>query len=248
MRRFEGAHVLVTGSSRGLGRALAVAFAAEGAFVWIHYQGRADQAAAALEQVRSAGGAGETLRFDLRHKAQIEEGMQKVLSERGPLDVLVNNAAILNDSPAALLSSEDFDEVLAVNLSGMFTCSRAAARSMLGRGKGAIVNVASVAALRASAGQAAYSASKAGVLALTRTLAIELGPRGVRVNAVVPGLFEEGMGARLDWRARERMLEATPARRPGRASELSEAVLFLASEQSSYVLGHALVVDGGLSL
>jgi len=248
VRRFEGARVLVTGASRGLGRALAVAFAGEGAFVWIHYQGRADQAAVTLEQVRGAGGTGEVLRFDLRHKAQIEEGMQRALSEHGPLDVLVNNAGILCDSPAALLSSEDFDEVLAINLSGMFTCSRAAARSMLGRGKGAIVNVASVAALRATPGQAAYAASKAGVLALTRTLAIELGPRGVRVNAVVPGLFDEGMGPRLDHRVRERMLESTPARRPGRASELSEAVLFLASEQASYVLGHALVVDGGLSL
>jgi 3-oxoacyl-[acyl-carrier protein] reductase len=248
VRRFEGANVLVTGASRGLGRALAAAFAAEGAFVWIHYQGRADQAAVALEQVRSAGGTGEVLRFDLRQKPQIEEGMRRVLSERGSLDVLVNNAAILCDAPAALLSSEEFDEVLAVNLSGMFTCARAAARSMLGRGKGSIVNVASVAALRATPGQAAYAASKAGVLALTRTLAVELGPRGVRVNAVVPGLFEEGMGARLDRRVRERMLEATPARRFGRPSELSEAVLFLASEQASYVLGHALVVDGGLSL
>lgn len=248
MRRFEGARVLVTGASRGLGRAIAVAFAREGAFVWLHYQGRADQAAVTLEQVQSAGGSGEVLRFDLRDKAQTEEGMRKVLAGGRPLDVLVNNAAILNDAPAALLSSEDFDEVLAVNLSGMFTCSRLAARSMLGRGKGAIVNVASVAALRASPGQAAYSASKAGVLALTRTLAVELGPKGVRVNAVVPGLFDEGMGAKLDRRVRERMLEATPAGRPGRASELCEAVLFLASDQASYVLGHALVVDGGLSL
>ncbi|MEP7125726.1 MAG: glucose 1-dehydrogenase [Byssovorax sp.] len=246
--RFAGQTVIVTGASRGLGRAIAAAFGAEGAHVVIGYRARVEEAAESLRLVRAAGGDGVAIPFDVSDRAAVDAAVARVLAERGAVDVLVNNAALTRDELFPLMTEESWSEVIAINLGGVFHTTRAVVRPMIARKKGAIVNVASVAAVHASPGQANYAASKGGVLALTRTLAAELAPRGVRVNAVVPGLFAAGMAARLDPRTAERKREAIPLGRFGAAEEIAGAVLFLASDAASYVVGQALVVDGGLSL
>jgi 3-oxoacyl-[acyl-carrier protein] reductase len=247
-RSFEGQTVLVTGASRGLGRAIAQAFGAEGAYVGIAYRVRSNEADETKRLVEEAGGSGALVALDVRDRANVDAAVDGLLAARGRVDVLVNNAAVVRDELFPVMAEESWEEVLDVNLSGVFRCARAVARPMMARKKGAIVNVASVAGVHASVGQANYAASKGGVIALTRTLAAELAPRGIRVNAVVPGLLTTGMAARLDKREAARKREAIPLQRFGDAEEVARAVLFLASEGASYVIGQALVVDGGLSL
>ncbi len=245
--RFEGRTVLVTGASRGLGRAMASAFGAEGAFVAIGFKSREKDAALALEEVRAAGGDGALFGFDVARRDEVDRAVARLLDARGAIDVLVNNAGIARDELFPILDPASWDEVLATNLGGAFALCRAVARPMITAKRGAIVNVAAVSALRGSPGQTAYAASKGGLLAFTRTLAAELAPRGVRVNAVVPGAIASGLAARLDHRVAEKIRGAIPAGRFGTADEVARAVLFLASDDASYVVGHALVVDGGLT-
>lgn len=245
--RFPGAGVMVTGASRGLGRSIAVAFGREGARVALTFRTRESDAVETLRLVVAAGGSGSVHRMDVRDPVAVRAAVAAVEAE-GPLDVLVNNAGMVRDDPFLMVSPESWDDVLATNLTGCYHCSRAVLPAMLARRRGAIVNVASVAALRASPGQTPYAASKAGVLSLTKTLAREVAPRGVRVNAVVPGLLSTGMGVRLDRRAAEARTSQIALGRPGTADEVAGAVLFLASDDASYVVGEALTVDGGLSL
>jgi 3-oxoacyl-[acyl-carrier protein] reductase len=242
--RFADRTVIVTGASRGLGRAIAVAFAEEGAHVFVGYRSREQDARATLEQL---GGRGTLLRCDLTDRAAVTAAFDGVRAQRGGIDVLVNNAGVTRDNLVPLMSDDDWSEVVDVNLRGAFVCTKAAIGAMIARGGGAIVNVASVAGLHASPGQASYSASKGGLIALTRTLAAELGPRGVRVNAVVPGLLSTGMAARMDHRRLDERLARIPLHRVGTAQEAARVVLFLASEDASYVTGQAVVVDGGLT-
>ena len=246
--RFADQTVLVTGASRGVGRALAEAFGREGAFVLVAFHRREDAAAEALAAVLAAGGDGETLPLDVRDRAAVDRAVDRAVEARGALDVLVNNAGVVRDDHISLMDPGAWDEVLAVNLTGVFNCSRAALRPMMARRRGAIVNVASVAGLHASPGQANYAASKGGVVAFTRTVAAEVAPRGVRVNAVALGLLSTGMAARLDHRVARRQRDRIPLGRFGEAAEAAAAVLFLASDEASYLVGQTLVVDGGLSL
>jgi len=246
--RFAGKTVVVTGASRGLGRALALAFAGEGAWVLVGYQRRAEDAAATVKLLGEAGGAGEAAAFDVTRPGEVQSALQKVADLRGEVHVLVNNAGRLRDVPFALMTGEDWRDVLDTNLDGAFHCTRAALPALLKAGKSAVVNVASVAGLRANPGQASYAASKGGLLALTRTLAAELGPRGIRVNAVVPGMLDTGMAKHVDRRLVERYRAALPSGRLGTGAEVARAALFLASDDASYVFGQALVVDGGFSL
>ncbi len=246
--RFAGRTVIVTGASRGLGRAIAAAFGAEGAYVVLGFRSRSEEAAESLRLVREAGGDGLALPFDVSARPAVDAAVERVLAERGAVDVLVNNAALTRDELFPLMAEESWAEVLAVNLGGVFHTARAVVRPMIARKRGAIVNIASVAGLHASPGQANYAASKGGVLALTRTLAAELAPRGVRVNAVVPGLVAAGMAARLDPSLAARKRAAIPLGRFAAADEIARAVLFLASDDAAYIVGQALVVDGGLSL
>jgi 3-oxoacyl-[acyl-carrier protein] reductase len=248
MNRFIDKTVVVTGASRGLGRAIAVAFAGEGAYVYVAFRNRADEAARTLELIAKVGGQGTLLPFDVRDRNSVTEAIARVQRERQALHVLVNNAGLARDALFPLMSADDWHEVVDANLTGTFHCTSAAVRLMLPQKQGAIINVASAAGIRAAVGQANYSASKGGVLAFTRSLAAELAPRGLRVNAVVPGLLSTGMATRLDHRIAAEQKARIPLGRAGSAQEVAGVVLFLASDDASYVVGQCLSVDGGLTL
>jgi 3-oxoacyl-[acyl-carrier protein] reductase len=246
-RPFEQQTVVVTGASRGLGRAIALAFAAQGAHVIIGYRSRHDEAERVQALAVEAGGQATLLPFDVQDHASVEAAMERVIAERGAIDVLVNNAAVVQDAPFALMTHENWDEVVRINLGGVFSCCRAVARSMMGKRKGAIVNVSSVAGMHAAPGQANYSATKGGILAFTRTIAAELARHGIRVNAVVPGFLSTGMVTRLDHRITAQKKQMIPLGRFGTAEEVADVVLFLASPAAAYIIGQAIVVDGGIS-
>lgn len=246
--RFSEATVVVTGGSRGLGRTLAVSFGREGAHVVVGYLTHADDAAETAEAVRAAGGTATTCAFDVRDPVAVPLAFDRMIAERGQIDILVNNAAINGQGLFPLLDEQSWHDVTETNFLGTVRCCRAAVAGMWRRRRGSIVNVASVAALASSPGLSSYASSKGAVLALTRSLAAELAPKGIRVNAVVPGLLSTGMAMRMDARALADKQQRIPLARLGTAEEVARAVLFLASEDAAYIVGHALVVDGGLTL
>lgn len=238
---------LVTGASRGIGRACAVALAEGGWTVAVGYRSGEDEAAETLAGVESAGGKGATVSIDVTDEASVAEAFGEIVSTLGPVAGLVNNAGVSRDGLALRYPTEEWDRTLNTNLRGAFLCSRAALREMLKTRWGRIVNLSSAVALRGNPGQAAYAASKAGVIGLTRSLAREVGSRGITVNTICPGFVETDMtGASTDLALRA-LVDATPLGRPGSAAEVAAAVRFLLSEEASYVNGAVLAVDGGLT-
>lgn len=245
--RFQGCTALVTGASRGLGRAIALELASGGASVIIGYRARRDEAVDVIAAVEALGGSARTLQLDLARPEEVERRARDLLDDGTPIDILVNNAAVMSAAPALLTSSTSWSEILTTNVLGAAALTRPIARHMATRQGGAIVNVSSLAARRGRSGLAAYGASKAAMECVTRTLAAELGPYGVRVNAVVPGLIDAGMTTRANRTDLDALAAQTPLRRLGTAVEVARAVAFLASDDASFVTGHCLVVDGGLS-
>jgi 3-oxoacyl-[acyl-carrier protein] reductase len=235
--------VLITGGSRGIGRACAVAFADLGAQVVIGYAGNESAANETLALLRTKGRA---VRFDVADAAACAKAVDSVLEEFGRLDVLVNNAGVAVDGLVVRTKEEDWDKQLDTNLKGAFALIRAAARPMMKQRGGAIVNLTSVVGETGNAGQVAYSASKAGLIGLTKSVARELASRNIRVNAVSPGFIETDMTARISGEARARMVEEIPLSRLGAAAEIAHAVVFLASDEASYITGEVLRVNGGM--
>lgn len=244
---FDGQTVMVTGASRGIGRGIAEAFAKAGArvaCVATTVQG----AEATAEALRSLGAEARGLACDVSDPAAVEALFEAVGADMGAPAVLVNNAGIARDALLMRMSDDDWDRVLAVNLKGAYLCSKAAIRPMMKARYGRIVNVSSIIGLGGGAGQANYAASKAGLIGLTKSIAKELGGRGITCNAVAPGFIETDMTSELPQEMRDHVVNNAPAGRLGTPEDLAPAVLFLASREAAYITGQTLVVDGGLTL
>ena len=233
---------IVTGSARGIGAASATALAADGWPVVVNYRSDSESAEALAASIGDDGGRAIAIGADVTDPEQIETLFARAEEELGPVLVLVNNAGMRADGLAPQLATEQWDSVLEINLSAAFHTTRRALRPMLRARFGRIVNVASIVGPRANAGQANYAASKAGLIGLTKTVAVEVARRGITVNAVAPGLVETKLTEDVNGFAEE-----IPARRPGTPEEVAACVRFLASEQAGYVTGSVLTVDGGLS-
>jgi 3-oxoacyl-[acyl-carrier protein] reductase len=238
--------VLVTGASRGIGRAIALRFAGPDTVLLINDVVPEEDAGPTLEAIRAAGAEAAFYRFDVADSAAVQENIDAMVKEHGRLDVLVNNAGITRDSLLVRMKDEDWDKVLSINLRSVFLCSRAAAKVMMKQRSGRIVSIASVVGVAGNAGQCNYSASKAGIIGFTRSLAREVIARGVTVNAVAPGFIETEMTRQLPEKAREAMLAQIPAGRYGQPEDVAAAAFFLASEEAAYMTGQVLHVNGGM--
>jgi 2-deoxy-D-gluconate 3-dehydrogenase len=243
--RLDGKVALVTGSASGIGAAIAIALANAGADVVCH--GRSDSGRSTVSEVVRLGRRSFGIQADLADRATHAELIAETIKRFGRLDILVNNAGLIRRAPAVEYSDEDWDELLAVNLSAVFRLSREAGKHMLERGSGSIVNIASLLSFQGGIRVPAYAASKGGVAQLTKALANEWAPRGVTVNAIAPGYIatKNTDALRADPERSRQILERIPAGRWGEASDIAGATLFLASDASRYVNGHVLVVDGG---
>jgi 3-oxoacyl-[acyl-carrier protein] reductase len=242
----SGQVALVTGASRGLGRAMAVALAANGATVACVARS-VEQLAETVAAVEAAGGRAEAFPCDVKDGERVDQLVDAVVAKWERLDILVNNAGITRDTLLAGMSDADWDEVMATNLRGTFLFARAAARVMMRAKYGRIVNISSVSGLIGNAGQTNYSASKAGLFGLTRSLSRELAKRNVTVNAVAPGFIESDMTWTLGDVLLEEAKKQIPARRLGKPAEVAAAVVFLASPAAAYITGCVLTVDGGMT-
>lgn len=237
---------LVTGGSRGIGRAVCVALAEAGAFVVVNYQGNEQAASETLDLVKAAGGNGEIAKFDVADAEAAQQAVADIAKRHGRLDILVNNAGIALDNLLMRVRPDELEKTWSVNVGGALYCAKAAIRPMMRAKFGRIINLSSVVAESGNPGQAVYASSKAALIGLTKTLAREYATRGITVNAVAPGFIETDMTAALPDAAQKSIIEQTPLGRQGTPREVAAAVLFLASEEAAYVTGQTLRVNGGM--
>lgn len=238
--------VLVTGASRGIGRAVAVAFADAKYRVLVNFRSGADAAAETVRACQDAGAEAQALQFDVAVREDVDKAFQQIKDEFGGLSVLVNNAGISRDGLLARFKDEDWDATIATNLTGSFYTSRAAAKLMIRAKEGSIVNMSSVVGEMGNAGQAAYVSAKAGLIGLTKSLARELASRSITVNAITPGFIETDMTASLDEKVRDGHRAGIPLGRYGQPEEVAALTVFLASEEARYITGQVIGVNGGL--
>jgi len=239
---------IVTGASRGIGRATALALAAEGARVVVNYNTRADAAEQVVAEIVAAGGQATARQADVGDFAQAEALVKSTIQSDGDLHILVNNAGITRDGLILTMSEADWDDVLRTNLKSTFACSKAAVRHMLRRRYGRIVNITSVAGQIGNPGQTNYSASKAGQIGFTRSLAREVASRNITVNAVAAGFIETEIWSGVPVEAQRALLGMIPLGRKGTVEDIARAVVFLASDDAAYITGHVLSVDGGMAM
>lgn len=237
---------LVTGASRGIGRAIALALASKGFAVALNYAGSHDAAEAVKKEIEAAGGKAFTVQGDVSKSEDVDRIFKTVKDEFGGLDVLVNNAGINRDALLIRMKESNWDDVISTDLKSDFLTTKAAAAMMMRKRKGSIINISSVVGIMGNIGQANYAAAKAGVIGLTKACAKEMAARNIRVNVVAPGFIETAMTDGIPEKIREGMIASIPMGRMGQPEDIARAVCFLASDDASYITGQVLVVDGGL--
>jgi 3-oxoacyl-[acyl-carrier protein] reductase len=242
----EGRVALVTGGGRGIGRAIAVRLAEEGAKVAISYRSNEQEAQKTADMVRESGAECAIFKGDVAESEDVEALLKSVNEALGAVDILVNNAGVTKDNIMLRMKDDEFDSVIQTNLKGTYLCTKAVLRGMVRSRWGRIVNVSSVVGLIGNAGQANYAASKAGIIGLTKSVAREVAPRGITVNAVAPGYVETELTSGLPDEVKDQIRSQTPAGRIGEPGEIAEVVAFLCGEGASYVTGQTVAVDGGM--
>ena len=243
-----GKVALVTGAGRGIGSAIAKTLAANGAFVIVNYNGSKEKAEAVVEEIKKSGAEAAAVQCDVSDYAACGKMLEELIASYGHIDILVNNAGITRDNLILKMSEEEFDAVLNTNLKGTFHTIRHLSRYFVKQRAGRIINLSSVSGVMGNAGQANYSASKAGVIGLTKSVARELARRGITCNAVAPGYIETEMTAQMPEAAKEAVKQQIPLQRTGTVWDIAEMVAFLASEKASYITGQVISVDGGMSI
>lgn len=241
-----GKIAVVTGGSRGIGRAVSLRLARMGCFVWVNYVSRAEAAEETLKLLREEGGQGEIIQFDVADFTKTQAAFKAMISRSGSIDILINNAGITRDGLVALMKEADWDSVLDTNLKGAFTCAKSAVRSMMKNRWGRIVNISSVVGFSGNGGQVNYAAAKAGMVGLTKSLAREFASRNITVNCVAPGYIVTEMTQDIDAGVKEKMLAEIPLATLGEADDIAAAVSYLVSEEAGYVTGQTLHVNGGM--
>ena len=242
----DGKVALVTGASRGIGRAIAVRLASEGAKVAINYAGNTAKAEEVKAEIEKNGSEAILVQADISSAEAVDAMIEKVTEAFGQIDILVNNAGITRDGLLMRMKDEDFEAVINTNLKGVFYCTKAVSKLMMKKRSGRIVNMASVVGLMGNAGQANYAAAKAGVISFSKSAAKELAARGINVNVVAPGFIATDMTAAMTDKAKEATLAGIPLKRMGQPEDVANAVLFLVSDYASYITGQIVNVDGGM--
>ncbi|WP_226578680.1 3-oxoacyl-[acyl-carrier-protein] reductase [Halobacillus litoralis] len=237
---------LVTGASRGIGRAIALELASQGAKVAVNYAGSEDKAEAVVQEIKDTGGIAIKIQANVSSDEDVKRMVKTVVDEFGRLDILVNNAGITRDNLLMRMKEEEFDSVIDTNLKGVFLCTKGVTRQMMKQKYGRIINVASIVGVSGNPGQANYVAAKAGVIGMTKSNAKELAARNIQVNAVAPGYISTDMTDALTDEQREQMLSLIPLKRLGDGQDVARVVRFLASEDAAYMTGQTLHVDGGM--
>ncbi|MSS62926.1 3-oxoacyl-[acyl-carrier-protein] reductase [Velocimicrobium porci] len=243
----QGKVALVTGASRGIGRAIALSFAREGAKVIINYNGNQEKALGVKKEIEQHGGNAEIYACNVSDETSVKEMFDFIQKEYGTIDILVNNAGITKDGLILKMSEEEFQSVMDINLKGTFFCAKYASKQMMKQRSGRIINMSSVVGVVGNAGQVNYSASKAGIIGFTKSLAKELGSRQVTVNAIAPGYIDTDMTKQLPEAIKERILETIPMKRIGKPEDIAEACVFLASKKADYITGQVLGINGGMA-
>ena len=244
----NGKTALVTGASRGIGRAIALRLAEDGANVAVIYAGSADKAEAVVNEITALGVNAKAYRCNVADSAAVNETVKAVTNDLGKIDILVNNAGITRDGLMLRMKDEDFDAVLDTNLKGAFNMIRACYSGFIRKKSGRIINISSVSGILGNAGQANYAASKAGVIGLTKTMARELGSRGITVNAIAPGFVDTEMTEVLSEELKENACKQIILGRFGKPEDIANAVVFLASDKADYITGQVISVDGGMNV
>jgi 3-oxoacyl-[acyl-carrier protein] reductase len=246
MKILQGKNILVTGASKGIGRAMATRFAQEGANVAFTYLSSVEKGEALENELKALGVKAKGYRSDASDHKAAEELINSMVADFGTLDVLVNNAGITKDGLLMRMSEEQWDTVININLKSVFNLTKASIKVLMKQKYGSIINITSVVGLRGNAGQANYSASKAGIIGFTKSVALELGSRNIRSNAIAPGFIETEMTETLDPKVIEEWTKGIPLKRAGKAEEVADCAIFLASDLSKYITGQVLQVDGGM--
>jgi 3-oxoacyl-[acyl-carrier protein] reductase len=244
--QFKDKVALVTGASSGIGRAIAVKLASEGAKVIVNYSGNIEGAQEVVNDIIALGGSAEAVKCNVSQPEEVDSMIKSIIENHGRLDILVNNAGITKDTLILRMEAEDFDRVIDINLKGTFNTIKSASKYMMKQRAGKIINMASVIGITGNAGQANYAASKAGIIALTKSAAKEFASRNIYVNAVAPGYIDTRMTDVLSDKVKENILSVIPLKRTGKPEDVANVVAFLASENSNYITGQVINVDGGM--